>query len=435
MLQKNLELELNISSLGINGEGVAKVDGAVVFVPFALPDEKVRAKIIYAKSSFYVAKVLEILKPSKFRVNPPCPYFNKCGGCDIQHLEYSKQLEFKTNLVKNNLKNIAKLDVPVENCEPSNNQFYYRNKFSFPISSQGVGMYKEGSHEIIPINNCLIQTDWARDIIEIFNKFINLSGNSVYNEQTKQGLLKHLVCRMEQNQLLVCVVVNGNKLKNADKLIKMISEKFMHFGLMLNVNTLCNNVILTDKFIYLHGFKTITMSQHQMVFDVSIDSFLQVNTFVANKIYDEVVAQVEGEVVVNAYSGAGLLSALLSKKAKYVYGIEIVKAAHLNAEQLIKRNSITNVTNICGDVKMELHNIKNFDTIVLDPPRKGCDKTVINLINLVSPKKIVYVSCDSATLSRDISNLTGYKITKVKPFDMFPNTRHVETLAVLEKIK
>ena len=434
MLQKNLELELNITSFGINGEGVAKHDGAVIFVPYALPDETVKAKIIYAKSSFYVAKVLQILKPSPFRIKPPCPYFGKCGGCDLQHLTYNKQLEFKTNLVKNNILNIAKQDITVLPCEPSNTQYYYRNKFSFPISPSGVGMFKEGSHEIITINNCLIQTEWAKSIIEIFNKFITLSGNSVYNEQTKQGLLKHLVCRMEQNQLLVCVVVNGNKLKNADKLIKMLSEKFEHFGLMLNENTLCNNVILTDKFTYLYGFKTITMLEHQIVFDVSIESFLQVNTYIANKIYEEVCDSVTDEIVVNAYSGAGLLSALLSKKAKHVYGIEIVKSAHLNAEQLIKRNRIKNVTNICGDVKMELHNIKNFNTIVLDPPRKGCDKTVINLINLVYPNKIVYVSCDSATLSRDISNLKNYKITKVKPFDMFPNTRHVETLVVLEKI-
>ena len=158
MLQKNLELELNITSFGINGEGVAKHDGAVIFVPYALPDETVKAKIIYAKSSFYVAKVLQILKPSPFRIKPPCPYFGKCGGCDLQHLTYNKQLEFKTNLVKNNILNIAKQDITVLPCEPSNTQYYYRNKFSFPISPSGVGMFKEGSHEIIPINNCLIQT-------------------------------------------------------------------------------------------------------------------------------------------------------------------------------------------------------------------------------------------------------------------------------------
>lgn len=434
MLKKNLELELNITSLGCNGEGVAKVEGAVVFVPFALPGETVRAKIIYAKSSFYVAKVLEILTPSPFRVAPLCPHFSKCGGCDLQHLSYQKQLEFKTDLVKNNLLNIAKQDVKVFSCEKSDGEYYYRNKFSFPISSLGVGMFKSDSHEIIKIENCFIQANWAKTIIEIFNKFISLSYNSVYNEQTKQGLLKHLVCRMEQNQLLVCVVINGNKLKNSDKLIELISQKFEHFGLMLNINTLCNNVILTDKFVYLHGFKTITLCEHNVVFDVSIDSFLQVNTPVANKIYNEVTNFVEGEVVVNAYSGAGLLSAMLAKKAKHVYGIEIVKSAHLNAEQLIARNNIVNVTNICGDVKTELKNIKNFNTIVLDPPRKGCDKSVMDLINLVMPQKIIYISCDSATLSRDIKNLAGYKLSVVKPFDMFPNTKHVETFAVLERM-
>ena len=435
MLQKNSELELNIISLGVNGEGVAKHEGAVIFVPFALPNEKVKAKIIYAKSNFYVAKVMQVITPSPFRINPPCPYFLKCGGCDLQHLTYEEQLNFKTNLVKNNLKSIAKLEPIVLPCEKSDLSFNYRNKFSFPISKMGVGMFKQGSHEIIPIDNCLIQADWVKPVIKIFNTFISQSGNSVYNEQTKQGLLKHLVCRMEQNQLLVCVVINGNKLKHSEKLIEMLSDNFEHFGLMLNINTLCNNVILTDKFVYLHGLKTITISQNQILFDVSINSFLQVNTLVASKIYDEVIKHVTNEVVVNAYSGAGLLTAMLSKTAKHVYGIEIEKSAHLNAEELIKKNSITNVTNICGDVKVELQNIKNFNSIVLDPPRKGCDKTVIELINNVQPQKIVYVSCDSATLSRDINNLKGYNLIYVKPFDMFPQTKHVETLAVLEKQK
>ena len=432
MLQKNLELELNIESLGINGEGVAKVDGAVVFVPYALPGEKVLAKIIFAKSSFYVAKILNIITSSPFRVLPPCPYFNKCGGCDIQHLCYEQQLLFKQNLVKNNLKNIAKVDVNVLPCEPSPNTLEYRNKFSFPISKNGVGMFKQNSHEIINIDNCHIQQPWAKDVIQIFNAFIKQSGNSVYDEQTKKGLLKHLVCRMEQNQLLVCVVINGSKLKNANLLIEMLKQKFNKFGLITNINTLCNNVIFGDKFEYFYGLKNITISQNQVLFNVSINSFLQVNSQIANLIYDNVTNQVENEVVVNAYSGAGLLTAMLAKKAKQVYGIEIIDSAHLNAEELIKLNSITNVKNICGDVKIELPKIKNFDTIVLDPPRKGCDKSVIDLINNQKPNKIVYVSCDSATLSRDIKNLTNYSVELIKPFDMFPQTKHVETLAILK---
>lgn len=439
MISKNDELTVTILDLGVNGEGVAKVDGAVVFVPFALPNEVVKIHIIHAKSHFYVGKIVEILTPSPARVTPPCPHFFKCGGCDLQHMNHACALNFKTNLVINALKNIGK----VENAEQltlpciSKNEFYYRNKFSFPVGTNGeksfVGMYKKNSHEIIEIKNCHIQMPWAKTIIEIFNNFLNTSKNIVYNEQTKQGLIKHLVCRMENNQLLVCVVVNGNKLNNHEMLIEKLKPHFKNFGLMLNVNKLHNNVILSNTYKHLYGIKTISLVEDNLKYETTLNSFMQVNSQISNLIYGHVQSMVENEIVVNAFSGSGFLSGLLAKTAKHVYGIEIVESAHLDAETLKTNNNIENLTNILGDVSEKLKTIKEFNTIVLDPPRKGVSKEVVNTILSVLPKTIIYISCNPSTLARDVNSLTNhYNIISAQPYDMFPQTKHVETVVKLE---
>lgn len=440
MITKNMDLTVSIIDMGINGEGIAKHDGAVIFVPFALKDEVVKIHIIYAKSKFYVGKIVEIITPSPYRVKPLCPYFSKCGGCDLQHLEYSQTLNFKTTLVSNTLKNVGKLDV-ADKVLPciSANQYYYRNKFSFPIgydTAGYVGMYKENSHNIIKIENCVIQQPWALDVITLFNTFLQSNQNSVYNEQTKEGLIKHLVCRMEQNHLLVCVVVNGKKLNNYDDLIKLLQTKFDSFSLMININELKNNVILTENYKILYGNPQITLNQDGLQYNVSLNSFMQVNTEIATMIYNKVKDTVKNEVVVNAFSGAGFLSGLIAQTAKKVYGIEIVESAHLDAEDLKKNNNISNLVNICGDAKIELPKIKDFEFIVLDPPRKGCGKDVIDTILSVMPNNILYISCNPATLARDLAYLgNNYQIEFVQPYDMFPQTRHVETLVSLKKVK
>ncbi|HBP43347.1 MAG TPA: 23S rRNA (uracil(1939)-C(5))-methyltransferase RlmD [Clostridiales bacterium] len=439
MITKNMDLEVTIIDMGINGEGIAKHDGAVIFVPFALKDEVVKIHIIYAKSHYYVGKILEILKPSPFRVKPICPYFQKCGGCDLQHLDNAKILEFKTDLVKNSLRNIAKInaDGVVHNCIGLN-EYYYRNKFAFPIGQHDnekfVGMYKENSHNIIRIDNCYIQADWSKKVIDIFNHFLNTTNNSVYEESTRTGLIKHLVCRMENNQLLVCVVINGKQLNDMQVLINYLSQEFENFGLMVNHNTLNNNVILTNNYTHIYGIKTISISSHNINYEVSLNSFMQVNTPIADAIYSKVQELVSGETVVNAFSGAGLLSAYIAKTAKQVYGIEIVESSHNDAEKLKVNNSIINLTNILGDVAKELPKINHFDCIVLDPPRKGCSRIVLDTILNVAPEKIIYVSCDPATLSRDIGILKDkYQLEFAQPYDMFPKTRHTETLAYLTK--
>lgn len=436
MITKNMDLTVEIIDLGINGEGIAKHDSAVIFVPFALLGEIVKIHIIYAKSKFYVGKITEIIKASEHRVTPTCPHFKKCGGCHLQHLSYDEALKFKTKLVENTLTKVGKLNIEnlVKPCQAST-PYYYRNKFSFPIGFKEkpfVGMYKENSHEIVEIENCHIQQPWAKPIIETFNKFIAENNISVFNETTKHGLLKHLVCRMEDDKLLVCVVVNGNNLPNYEQLVLELSKHFNNFGLMININKLNNNVILTEQYKHLYGIKTIKLTNNDLNYEISLNSFMQVNTAIANKIYKRVQDLIKNEVVVNAFSGAGYLSGLLCKTAKQVYGIEIVASSHENAETLKRENNLSNLTNILGDVSEKLKTIKDYSFIVLDPPRKGCSKEVIDTILAVKPKNIIYISCGPATLARDLGYLKEYySINFVEPYDMFPQTHHVETLVSL----
>ena len=425
-------IKLKIESLGTNGEGVARYDGYVVFVPFALLGETINAKITEVKKNFARANITKIIEASKERQNPPCPYYGKCGGCDLQHLCYEKQLEFKQSLVKNNLKKIAKIDAEVACCVPSESEYYYRNKVSFPISNNGVGMFEENSSNIVPIKNCCIAGEWVKTLIDIFNQWFDKSSLQAYDRKTGTGVLRHLVARQENDSLLVCLVATKN-VQNIGGFERLIAANFKKFGLFVNLNTPKTAKIFSDKFIHIAGIKQIEQQSFGLNYPVSIGSFEQVNSYIAEKIYKDVCSEISGKVVVNAYSGAGLLSGVLARSAKKVIAIEIDRNAHKNAEELKVANNIGNLINICGDCALELPKSGEFDAIVLDPPRAGCDKKVIETICEVKPKKIVYISCDSATLARDLSYLSNYKIKSVTPYDMFPQTKHVETVCVLEK--
>ena len=432
-MQKDEIIRLKIESLGTNGEGVARTEGVVVFVSFALPGETIDAKITEIKKNFARANITKIIEASKERQNPLCPYYGKCGGCDLQHLCYEKQLEFKRSLVKNNLKKIAKIDAKVAECVPSENKFNYRNKVSFPISENGVGLFEENSNNIVPIKKCCIAGDWSKILIDIFNQWFGESNLQAYNRKTGTGVLRHLVARYENNSLLVCLVATKN-VQNIGEFERLVAANFKKFGLFVNINTQKTAKIFSDKFVHIAGIKQIEQKSFGLNYPVSIGSFEQVNPFIAEKIYSQVCDEISGKVVVNAYSGAGLLSGVLAKSAKKVIAIEIDKNAHKNAEELRAANNVGNLTNICGDCAQELSKVGEFDAIVLDPPRAGCDKKVIETINAVAPQIIVYISCDSATLARDLSYLSGHKIKSVTPYDMFPQTKHVETVCVLEKI-
>ena len=441
-LKKNDELEIIIDRLGVNGEGIAVHNGKVIFVPFALPEEKVKIHIINDKNSFLIAKLLEISQKSNDRCEVSCPYFKKCGGCDIQHLKYEEQLKLKKQIVKDSLVKYAKLDVKINDVIGSSKQFRYRNKFAFPVQFDGneiqIGMYRKNSHNIIAIEDCLLQSEKNKEIIRLFKEYLVENNISVYNEQIKKGTVKHIVVRENESDFILTVVVTNEKFNNFEPLIKKLKTKFDNFGIVKNVNKLNNNVIFGNLDVDIYGNNELEFNEFGIKYYVNNRSFLQVNDEIKHKIYEKIIELVgKSEEVIDAYSGAGLLSSILAKNCGKVTGIEIIKEATENAEKLKKLNNLNNLTNINGDCSKKIPEIiknnKNNFTIVVDPPRKGISEEVINAFIESKPNKIIYLSCNPATLARDLNLLKDYyEVEMVQPYDMFPQTANVETLVCLK---
>ena len=445
MLKKNQTLTVVIESMGCNMEGVAKLNGFVIFVPFTIIGEKVEIKILKVQKDFAYGKLLKVIQASKYRVQPLCPYFSKCGGCDCQHIDYKYACKLKADMVKNTLEHICKCSFNVNETVASINNYFYRNKVAFPVSptTRTIGMFAPNSHRIIEIENCFIQEKWVKNLIEVINDYIKQSNIEIYDEQTHLGLLKYVVARSNGKDVLVTMVVNGNDIKDKNLLINQLEKKFKDFGVNLNINTQKNNVILSEKFKHIYGISDLSFKEFGIKYTVNNASFLQVNNYIKNEIYSAVMKEISNsENVIDGYSGAGLMTAMLSTRAKHVYGVEVVKQAVDSANELIKNNNIKNVTNICGKCEVEIPKLISKltnATIVLDPPRKGCDLKVIEAISVAKPNKIIYVSCAPNTLARDIKNLMElsggvYKVKNITPFDMFPQTKHIETMCVLERI-
>ncbi len=445
-MKKNENIHLIIKNYGCNAEGVGNANGEIIFVPYALVDEKIDGTIIKANKNFAIAKILNISNPSKDRIVAPCPYFSKCGGCQLQHTNYENSLKIKTGIVQNAITNIGKIDFQVSNTIPSKLEYHYRNKISMPINpkTRKLGMYRLSSHNIIDTDDCLLQKNLISSLIKIFNHYLSKTKCTIYDDATKKGLIKSLVAREIEDKILVTVVINGDDLKDKDMLIELLKQNFKSFGLSLNINKLKNNVILSEDFVDVYGENQVEVIENGIKYNISNRSFLQVNDDVKQKMYQKIFDEIENETVIDAYSGAGLLSAMMSKHAKMVYGIEIVYEATKLADNIKKINLIQNLKNINGDCSIKLPKLlsklkdeeKNNLTIVIDPPRKGCDRKVIEAIANVEPKKIIYMSCDPSTLARDLNILLAikkYNIKSIEPFDMFPQTKHVETLAILTK--
>lgn len=441
-VRKNDIVNGTIIDMNDDGQGVLKTtNNQVVFVPNSITGEEVNVQIINTKSKFAIAKVNEFLTTSEYRQNPPCEYFSKCGGCDIMHCNKNFQISFKTKKVQNCFKKIANIDVIVNNCISVNN-LRYRNKIAIPVSYNGeIGLYRKNSHSVLKITDCLITQEWNKTLIECINEYISKSNISCYNEETKTGLLKHIVARHINDSILITLVINGENIPHLETLINILTVKFENFGLNLNINKLHNNVILSNKWKHLYGLQELIASEYGIEYPVANASFFQVNDKIKSLIYENVLSLIDSNsTVIDAYSGAGLLSAIISKKAKHCYGIEIIPEATDNANRLKTKNNLINLQNINGDCSIELPKLiekLNNDNIIvtLDPPRKGCDKKVLNAIIKSKPNKIIYISCDPATLARDskiILDSLNYKINFVQPYDMFPNTKHVESLVCFE---
>ena len=441
MLKKNDELEVEILRLGANGEGIAEFSGAVIFVRGALTGERVLVHIIKVEKTFYVAKLIKVIVPSEFRISSPCKFFGKCGGCDLQHLAYEKELEFKKDLVAGTLKKYAGITHEVQQVTSGEKCYHYRNKFAFPVREEAgtvkIGMFKTNSHQLVDIDDCLLQSDKAKKIIKIMKQFMQENKVSGYNEEKKTGQIKHIVVREAGDGFILTVVVRDKNKIDFMPLVELLKTQFSSFGVYKNINLLENNVIFGEKDEYIYGLKELEKNEFGIKYFVNNRSFLQVNDEVKNLIYWQILNQFnEDETVIDAYSGAGLLSVIIAKKVKQVFGIEIVKEATQNAENLKKLNNICNLTNKNGDcakIIPELaKSLKGDFSVVVDPPRKGLDKRVVEAFLIAEPKKIVYLSCNPATLARDLGALVQkYEIEFIKPYDMFPQTANVETLVKL----
>lgn len=478
MLKRNDQIEIEILRYGSNGEGIGTYDGQTVFVPYTIAGETVRAHVIFAKKNFAAAKAVEILKKSPKRQAPACPLFSRCGGCSMQHIGYESQLQIKQADVVQTFKKVAGLSLENLQIHGSPKTLGYRNKLAVPFSrnKEGeiiCGFYQSGTHNIVKMENCPLQTDEGNKAFEIIRNFCveyKIQGYNVYNGK-QSGLLRHAVIRAVKEGIIVTLVINGEKLPFVDRLYARLQKACGVVGLYLNVNKQDTNVIFGSKFIHKCGVKVLEAEKSGISFQIGAESFLQVNDDVVDMLYSKAVefAQAkEDDVVVNCYSGAGFLSGMLAKSASKVIGIEIIDEATILADKLAKDNNLDGVMeNITGDVEVEFPKIvketqkqgKNV-LLVLDPPRKGVDFLTLDLIKKQAPKKVVYISCNPQTLSRDVGILVGslawsdpenisnekngnllqkaenfkpqYKITQNESFDMFPQTNHVESVICLE---
>lgn len=412
-------MECNIFDYGMNGEGVSKIDGKICLIENALVDEIVDCEIVSSLKNYATAKTTNIIKPSIHRTNPPCPYFNECGGCSLQHMDYSEQLKFKKLLVQKTLKKVANISFEVSDCVPCDTQFEYRNKCSFNFLNTKAGFYKQNSNDIVQIDKCLLANP---NINRIYNIFINSFDD--YKE------IKHLVVREIANQILVGVVATTEI--NLTQFADTLSKNFNNFGLYLIINNRNDSVILSGKTKHITGIKGIEINNFGLNYFVDLFGFHQTNINIQNKLYKKVLEFVsDNEFVINGFSGQGLLSAILATKAKKVVGIEINKSSHISAENLKQRNKISNLTNILGDFNKEFSTFKTkASTVVLDPSKKGCGKEVMNKINGI--ENIIYISCNPIALAKNLRELQNYEIEQIIPFDMFPNTTSVETLVKLK---
>lgn len=450
-VEKNKFYEMTITDIGTNGEGVGKINDFVVFVPEAITGDQLEVKILKVKKNLAYGKIEKILSPSPRRSEVTCEVAIKCGGCQLQHMSYEAQLEWKQSKVYNALTRIGGLkDIEVLPTLGMEAPAHYRNKAQYPIRKENgkvqIGFYMSRTHKVVDWSTCGIQDKRCEQIIEIVRNFLEVNNISIYDEETHKGLVRHLMIKtgFYTGEVMVCLVVNGNELPHSDKLLEALHVVEGLTSVLLNINKAKTNVILGHEIKVLEGRDYIIDTIGDLKFKISALSFFQVNPEQTKVLYDKALeyAELEGnETVWDAYCGIGTISLFLAQKAKKVYGVEIVAPAIENARENAALNDIHNAEFFVGKaeevIPEQYANGLTADTIVVDPPRKGCDQALLETLVKMNPKKIVYVSCDPATLGRDLGYLDqqGYKVEKVQPVDMFPHTTHVETVVLMTKVE
>ncbi|PAF16994.1 23S rRNA (uracil(1939)-C(5))-methyltransferase RlmD [Terribacillus saccharophilus] len=449
-VEKNQTIELTFEDLTHDGDGVGKVDGYPLFVPYALPGETAQVKVIKTKKNFGFGKLMEITKPSPARVEPPCNVYIQCGGCQLQHMSYQLQLEMKQKQVQNAMKKIGHLEhVPVHPALGMDDPWRYRNKIQIPTAERNgemiTGFYRKRSHDIIDdMETCVIQDEVNDRMVEAVRRIASRLGISAYNEETHRGDLRHIMVRTGQqtNETMIVLVTRMNELPYAKELVAELHETYPQIkSIVQNINKERTNVILGRKTKLLWGEEYIYDTIGDIKFAISAQSFYQVNPAQTKVLYDQALkyANLSGnETVIDAYSGIGTISLFLAQKAKKVYGVEIVPQAVSDAKMNAKLNHMDNAEFYVGKAEEVMPWWKaqglNPDVIVVDPPRKGCEEDLLQAMIDMKPKRIVYVSCNPSTLARDLRYLEdgGFETKQVQPVDMFPQTGHIECVAEIE---
>lgn len=449
-VEKNKDYEVEVIGLDHEGAGVGRVDNFTVFVKDALPGEKVMAKIIKVSKNYAVGKLIDILKPSVERTEPVCSIYKRCGGCQLMHTSYREQLNLKTKRVRETIRRIGKIeDFIIHPTLGMDNPYKYRNKVQLPVGkSKGrvqIGFFAPRSHDIIDMDTCHIQDEVADRVVELTRRWIEEYNIPVYDETSGNGDIRHIMVRrgFKTGEVMIVIVTNTNKLPGRKEFVDaMVGGVGGIKSIIQNVNSSKTNVILGSKNIILWGSETITDYIGRFKFSISPLSFFQVNPVQTEVLYGkalEYAGLTGNETVFDAYCGTGTISLFLAQKAKMVYGVEVIPEAVQNAVENARENGVENVKFITGESEKEIPELikKGIkpDVVVVDPPRKGCERELLDAIASVKPKRIVYVSCDPGTLARDLGILDGlgYRTLEVQPVDMFPMTTHVESVVLMSR--
>ena len=447
-VEKNKEYVVEIIDNGFEGEGIAKIEGYTIFVPNAIKGEKVKILIVKVLSSHAFGKIIEVIEASKYRVESDCTTYKRCGGCNLRHIKYEKTLEMKQNAVQSLVNKTLNNKIKVSKVVGMENPFYYRNKAQYPVGldkngNPVIGVFANRTHEIIQMQDCKIQHRESEKIAKYIFDLWNKKNLSIYNETTGKGLLRHIVIKIgfKTNEIMCILVVNGVDIPNEAQIIEQVVNRFPNVKTIVkNINTKNTNVILGKKNINIYGDGTISDKLGNLVFKISPLSFYQVNPVQTEKLYSigvEAAKITNDDVVFDLYCGIGTISLFMAQYAKKVYGVEIVEQAVEMAKENAKINGIDNVDFFAGDVEHVLDDLINRkkiipDVVMIDPPRKGLDKKSIQNLLSVAPKRLVYISCNPATLVRDLASFEDkYEIKSITPVDMFPFTSSIETVTVL----
>ena len=451
IITKNQILEVKISDVTASGDGVAKIEGYPLFIKGGVTGDVLCVTVTKTNKSYGFARIERIIAPSPFRAEAPCPVFEACGGCDFMHIDYNQQKKIKSDTVENNLRRLGGAkDFEYEEIIGADSIYNYRNKAQFPIGKvKGrivCGFYSKKSHDIIPCSGCMIQNEDINKAVELFLEYANENRLSVYDEKKHRGLLRHIYVRSgnKTNEILVVIVTNSQKpLPSEGALTEKLSALKNIKGIIQNINTEKTNLVLGDKNRVIWGDGYITSCIGDLKFNISPQSFFQVNGEQTERLYSkalEYAGITEDDTVFDLYCGVGSISLFLARSAKKVIGVEIVEKAIENAKENAKLNSIDNAEFHAGDcgivVDRLIKNGEKADVVVVDPPRKGCSEDLLVLIQKMSPEKLVYVSCNSATLARDVKYLeeNGFKLRKVCAVDLFPMSGHCEAVALLQQL-